>query len=115
MASNSDVLREKAKEVSQSMGAYVFTIGDHFIQIASINKGEVYCEAVSHHFMDSLSPALEPSFRSLGYTIDESSNYSKTYSASDEGIQSLISDAEVIFRDYYRTDHNLPFEVMDAE
>ena len=115
MASNSDVLREKAMEVGGGSGAYIFTIGDHFMQIAAMNKGEIYSEAVSHHFMESLSPALEASFSSLGYGLSDGANYSKTYPATPEGIENFINDAEIIFRDYYHEDINIPFEVMDAE
>ena len=115
MASNSEVLREKAKEVARGSGAYIFTIGEHFMQIAAMNHGEIYSEAVSHHFMESLSPMLEPSFSSLGYTLSEGTNYSKTYPATDDGIEQFINDAEIIFRDYYHEDINIPFEVMDAE
>lgn len=115
MASNPEVLREKAKEISQSMDACVFTIGEHFMQAACMVPGEIYAEAVSHNYMDSLSPALEPSFRSLGYKLSDGSNYSKTYPANDEGIENFINDAEIIFRDYYHEDINTPFEVMDTE
>lgn len=115
MASNSEILREKAKEVAGGSGAYIFTIGDHFMQLAGITLGEIYSEAVSHHFMESLSPALEPSFRSLGYNLGDGANYSKTYPATSEGIENFINDAEIIFRDYYHEDINIPFEVVDAE
>jgi hypothetical protein len=115
MASNTEVLKSRLKEIANTHGASIFSLGNYYMQFACISKDEIYAEAVSHNFIDTLSPSLEPSFRSLGYSIDDG-NYYKTYTVvSDSDIDRIIDDCKTIFENYYGADINMPFEVADAE
>ena len=74
-----------------------------------------YCEAVSHHFLETLAPGFENSFRALGFNLDVGSNYYKTYTVnSEQDMESIVKDAEVIFKNYYMEGFNSPFDVEDV-
>ena len=93
----------------------MFSVGNHFIQLASTNDNEIYCEAVSHHFLDTLDPNLESGFRALGFNLDNGSNYYKTYHVNSElDYDGIIKDTEVIFKQYYREAFSFLFEVEDV-
>src|SRR5690242_1151790 len=109
MAADKQIIINTLNWVKSEGGAAVFTIGDHFVQAASIQPSEMYCEAVSHHFHTSLDINLESSFIGMGFLLAEGGNYNRKYYTGDEGsIEKLADDIVKIFNDIYRSDIHLP-------
>jgi hypothetical protein len=110
------IIKEKLSDIILSGSAAVFSIGEHFVQLAAQGPDTLYSEAVSHHFHAGLNIGLEASFASLGYKLEEGGNYSKVYTVkSGEDIDKVTNEIEIIFRDYYHAGHTEPFEVTDVE
>lgn len=110
------IIKEKIADILLAGTAAVFSIGDHFVQLAAQSSDTIYAEAVSHHFHEGLGIGLEASFASLGFKLKEGGNYSKVYpAAASHDIDKITDDIELIFRDYYHADASAPFEVDDVE
>lgn len=110
------IIKEKIADILLAGTAAVFTIGDHFVQLAAQSSDVIYAEAVSHHFHSGLGIGLEASFASLGFKLEEGGNYSRVYpAASGSDIEKITEDIEVIFRDFYHASPTAPFEVDDVE
>lgn len=110
------IIKEKIADILLAGTAAVFTIGEHFVQLAPQSSDSIYAEAVSHHFHDGIGIGLEASFASLGYKLEEGGNYSKVYPAgSSHDIDKITDEIELIFRDFYHADTSAPFEVDDVE
>lgn len=110
------IIKEKITEINQTMAAAVFSIGGHFVQAAAQGSGQIYAEAVSHHYHSGLGIGLEAGFAAMGYNLEEGGNYSRVYSINTEGgIDKIADDFEYIFKNLYNADPNLPFEVEDVE
>lgn len=110
------IIKEKIADILLAGTAAVFTIGDHFVQLAAQSNDTIYAEAVSHHFHERLGIGLEASFVSLGYKLEEGGNYSRIYpAASGDDIDKITNDIEHIFRDLYNASSTAPFEVDDVE
>ena len=114
MAADKQIIINTLNWVKSEGSAAVFTIGDHFVQAASILPYEMYCEAVSHHYHASLDIHLESSFVQMGFLLAEGGNYNRKYYTGDEAaIEKLADDIMKIFGEIYRSDINLPFEVTE--
>ncbi len=114
MAADKQIIINTLNWIKSEGGAAVFTIGDHFVQAASILPLEMYCEAVSHHYHTSLDIHLENSFTQMGFLLTEGGNYNRKYFTGDEAaIEKFADDIVKIFVDLYRSDINLPFEVTE--
>lgn len=110
------IIKEKLSDIILTGSAAVFSIGEHFVQLAAQGPDKLYAEAVSHHFHSSLNIGLEASFASLGYKLEEGGNYSKVYTVkSGEDIEKVTDEIEIIFREYYHASQTQPFEVTDVE
>ena len=111
-----NIITEKIKELKQTGAAAIFTIGEHYVQLATRSPNEMYAEALSHHYHNAIDIGLEGSFTAMGFKLEEGGNYSRVYTVNaEEEISGLAGDIERIFRDLYRADENAPFEVSDVE
>jgi hypothetical protein len=110
------IIKEKLSDIILTGSAAVFSIGDHFVQLAAQSPTVLYAEAVSHHFHSGLGIGLEASFAALGYKLEEGGNYSKVYTINTgDDIDKITDEIEIIFRDYYHASPTAPFEVDDVE
>lgn len=111
-----NIIKEKLGEICTGGAAVVFEIGGHYVQLAAIEPGRLYCEAASHHFHSGIDIELEASFAAMGFHLEEAGNYSRAYPASTaEDLEKIADDMEIIFRDLYHADSSAPFEVNDVE
>ena len=111
-----NIIKEKLQEIIQNGTAVVFEIAGHYTQLAASDPGRLYCEAASHHFHSAIDIGLEASFAAMGFHLEEGGNYSRVYPAStDEDLDKIAEDMEIIFRDLYHADSSAPFEVNDVE
>ena len=109
---NSEIIKSKLSEIIENKSVSIFSIGDHYIQLACYNDNEIYFEAISHHFLGGLDKNLETSFKGLSFELDDG-NYYKTYIATDQ--YNILKDAETIFREFYKIDYSLPFDIQDVD
>jgi len=75
-----------------------------------LNLG-IYFEAVSHYFLDILSPNLTVEFAKLQFELIKEENYSKT--VKDENWKTIISDVQNIFTNIYKVNYEKTFEIID--
>jgi len=109
-----NIIKSKIEELNQIGSAAIFEIGDHYVQLASVSRGMVKCEAVSHHYHSAIDISLESSFTAMGFHLEEGGNYSRVYMINSESeVEKLTSDIEKIFKDLYHSDENAPFAVTD--
>ncbi|MEO8513103.1 MAG: hypothetical protein ABI543_06075 [Ignavibacteria bacterium] len=114
MAADKQIIINTLNWVKSEGSAAVFTIGDQYVQTASILPAEMYCEAVSHHYHSLIDIHLESSFIKMGFSLAEGGNYNRKYYTGDEfSIEKFAEDIMKIFGEIYRSDINLPFEVTE--
>jgi len=111
-----NIVKDKLEEICRNGAAVVFEIGGHYVQLAAVEPGRLYCEAASHHFHSAIDIGLEASFAAMGFHLEEGGNYSRAYPASTAGdLEKIVDEMELIFRDLYHADSSAPFEVNDVE
>ncbi len=117
--SDSQILTQKLTDLIEH-GGYIITSKGNFYVQCMVATGEpgVDVEAVSHHYLESLTDCLESDFRTLGYKIDEelaAGNYIKQYTSSyaQQNISAIISDIQHIFYNIYKTDNSTEFQIED--
>ncbi len=115
MNADRNIIKEKLQQLIDSGGeAIVFALGDYYVQAANSKPGELYIEAVSHHYHSSIDTTLEGGFIGLGFHLEEGGNYSKScHVGGADDIDKLADDIVKIFRDLYRAGDNDPFEVTE--
>ena len=79
MAADRQIILDTLNRIINESGAAVFTIEDHYVQVAVEGPSEIYCEAVSHHYHSSIDINLESSFVKMGFHLEEGGNYSRRY------------------------------------
>jgi len=110
-----NIIKEKIEELKRNGTAVVFECGDYYVQIAAHSPGELYVEAVSHHYHSSINIGLESSFAAMGFHLEEGGNYSRVYPAGATSETDMLADDIVkIFSDLYLAgSSNEPFVVND--
>jgi hypothetical protein len=115
MNADKNIIKEKLQNLVDTGGeAVVFALGDYYVQAANAAPGELYCEAVSHHYHSSIETSLESGFIAMGFHLEEGGNYSRSCRAgSPDEIDKIADDIVKIFSDLYRAGDNEPFEVTE--
>jgi len=110
-----NIILEKIEELKRDGTAVVFEVGDYYVQLAANNPGEMYVEAVSHHYHSAINIGLESSFSAMGFHLEEGGNYSRVYPTGAISETEKLADEIVrIFRDLYQAgNNNEPFVVND--
>ncbi len=111
MAADRQIILDTLNRIINETGAAVFTIGDHYVQVAVEGPSEIYCEAVSHHYHSSIDINLESSFVKMGFLLEEEGNYRRRYLGV--GAERLADDIVFIFEEIYRSNPAAEFEVTE--
>ena len=111
MAADKQIILNTLNWIIKENSAAVFTIEDHYVQVAVEGPSEIYCEAVSHHYHSSIDINLESSFVKMGFLLEEGGNYSRRYHGW--GPDRIADDIVYIFEEIYRSDPAAEFEVTE--
>lgn len=108
---NNNTLREKLTALGKGNGFIVFAIDNVYVQFSVEEEDtDMYLEAASHNFIDTLSEALKSDFDKLGYTITEG-NYYKYINRTS--IAEMAAEVQYIFEQVYKVDYAIPFEITE--
>lgn len=109
MHANTQLMANSLQQLANAHGFVVFVLEPYYIQFSK-DEGEhpLYMEAVSHHYLPGLSPALRKHFAALGFKI-EGGNYYKWVDASK--LKELLPEMEQIFISIYEADYHKPIGV----
>lgn len=114
MAADKQIIMNTLNWILNENSAAVFAIDKHYVQAAVSQPGEIYCEAVSHHYHSAVDIGLESAFINMGFHLEEGGNYSRRYYAADAAmVEKLAIDIIKIFEELYRSDPSKPFEVTE--
>lgn len=114
MTADKQIITNTLNWILNENSAAVFAIDEHYVQVAVTLPGEIYCEAMSHHYHTAIDIGLESAFISMGFHLEEGGNYSRRYSTADTAVvEKLADDIFKIFEELYRSDPAKPFEVTE--
>jgi hypothetical protein len=116
MYANNDTIKWKLKELSQNGGALIFSLDEYYVQFTTDGSDDVYFEAVSHEFLDSVPESLTPQFKSMGFSLGPGTNYYKYVQVNNEaGYEKIAGECQKIFTELYMRDYNIPLAFEEVE
>ncbi|MBE2227382.1 MAG: hypothetical protein IAE93_08575 [Ignavibacteria bacterium] len=111
MAADKQIIINTVNWLIKENSAAIFAIGEHYVQAASSMPGEIYCEAVSHHYHSGVDIGLESAFIKMGFHLEEAGNYSRRYLSAEA--ERIADDIVYIFEEIYGSDPATEFEVTE--